>query len=286
MGFFKYVRSAFLYHWNLLVLGSLTALGFISGRPDVVLPVTIAGELVYLALLSSNKRYQDIVDGLASGKKDRAASKKVKGPSSIVSKLGPEDRKQFNKLYSMCMELKAISEDFRINGETESFGVTELQMENVNRLLWIYLKLLYTKTLMDKYFRTINKQEILDRIGRSQEKLKALDGNTDPTMEKHRKALRDTIKTSEKRLANYESAVSNHNFIELELDRLQGKITSIAEMGINRQESEQISSEIDIVSSSVLQTEQTMKDLESFTGYTFLDEEPPQLLAGRRKESA
>jgi hypothetical protein len=57
----KYIKKAFLYHWNLLGVATGAAVAFISGYPDVVLPVIAALELIYLAGLSSNPRFQDAV---------------------------------------------------------------------------------------------------------------------------------------------------------------------------------------------------------------------------------
>ena len=67
----------------------------------------------------------------------------------------------------------------------------------------------------------------------------------------------------------------------MEIDRLENKIRSLSEMAINRQEPEYISSEVDHVASSMLDTEKTMNELQFATGLTPVDNEPPELLRAK-----
>ena len=64
----------------------------------------------------------------------------------------------------------------------------------------------------------------------------------------------------------------------MEIDRLENKIRSLSEMAVNRQEPEYISSEVDHVASSMIDTEKTMNELQFATGLTPIDNEPPELL--------
>jgi hypothetical protein len=64
-GFLKYIKKAFVQHWNLLALGVGTAAGLISGEPGVALPLVMAAEIIYLAGLSSNRKFQAAVDAEA-----------------------------------------------------------------------------------------------------------------------------------------------------------------------------------------------------------------------------
>ncbi len=69
--------------------------------------------------------------------------------------------------------------------------------------------------------------------------------------------------------------------IGLEIDRLENKIRSLSEMAINRQEPEFISSEVDHVASSMVDTERTMNELQFATGLGTLDTEPPELIRAK-----
>ena len=75
-----------------------------------------------------------------------------------------------------------------------------------------------------------------------------------------------------------DKAQANHEFVGHELDRLENKIKSLAELGVNRQEPDYISSQVDTVARSLLDTEKTMNDLHFATGLAPLNDEITDLI--------
>jgi hypothetical protein len=281
-GFFTYVGAAFRNRWNLLFSGAAISIGFVSGRPDVILPLALAVEVLYLAVLSMHERFRTVVDA-ETGQRDRvaAASSPVRTAPELLSRLGLYDQRQFQKLRNQCIELRRVAEGVKGRpGEPGSPRVTDMQIENINRLLWIYLKMLYSKRSLETFFRTTDEQELRRNLERVKERIEALGPEAEDTPQevKQRLSLLDTAQTAEMRLKNCLTARENYELLQLEIERLHSKIAGIAEMGINRQDTQFITNEIDVVSSSVLRTERTVHDLESFTGYSFGDAEPPPLL--------
>lgn len=286
-GFMKYVKKAFLYHWNLLFFGAGAVIGVISGRPDIVFPLVGAAELAYLAALSTHTRFQDAID--AEENKNARLSKTdeaIQKSQMILSSLSRDDRRRYERLKSLCIQLRRIAQGIKIGPDRDAVNIDDLQKGGINHLLWIYLKLLYSKGALEKFFSTINEQEIEMDIQRAKDKIVELGPPEEdtPTEVKMRKSLDDTLKTSEMRLKNYNLAKENYGFIELELDRLYSKIASLGEMSINRQDPDFISSEVDSVSASVHQTEKAMNDLQFITGLTPQDEAPPSLLEDEQIE--
>ncbi len=96
-----------------------------------------------------------------------------------------------------------------------------------------------------------------------------------------RAALEDNLATNRNRLANVNKARDNYQLVELEIDRLENKIRSLSEMAVNRQEPEFITSEVDHVATSMVDTERTMNELEFATGFSTLETEPPELLRAK-----
>ena len=45
MNLLKYIKTAFANRWNLLAFFAGCALAILSGHPDVVLPIVLAGEV-------------------------------------------------------------------------------------------------------------------------------------------------------------------------------------------------------------------------------------------------
>jgi hypothetical protein len=273
------------YHWNLLYIGAAAAVGIISGRADIVCPLAAAVEVLYLAVLASNRRFQAVVEARrrqGSQPIDEAAPD-AENVRQLIQTLSSEDRARFESLRRRIQALRPIPESLK-----ESSGpaaVNERQMENINRLLWIYLKLLNTKTGMEIFFRTTDEKEIGNSLRSVQERLHALgpEHEDDDQEVKHRHSLQDMRQTLESRLKNYRKARENYDFLQLELERLNAKIAGIIEMGVHRQDGALISTEIDIVAASVLQTEKTMQELASITGFALAEEKPPPLLRNGQK---
>ena len=63
-----------------------------------------------------------------------------------------------------------------------------------------------------------------------------------------------------------------------EIERLENKIRTLAELAVNRQEPDFISGQVDQVAGSMLETEKTMNELQFATGLAPLDEEIPELV--------
>jgi hypothetical protein len=170
----KYIKKAFLYHWNLLGVATGAAVAFVSGYPDVILPVLAALELIYLAGLSSNSRFQDAV--IAAERKNEKA---IRSSSStklnrILTALDNEDRSRYEGLKDLCLELRHIADRIKGTIKTELEVISDVQVNSINRLLWMYLKLLYSKNALESYFKAINVDEIQARIKHANERLEAM----------------------------------------------------------------------------------------------------------------
>jgi len=284
-GFMRYVRKAFLVHWNLLAVGAGALFGIISGRPDVFLPIFAAGEIAYLAVLSTNARFQKVVDAEEFQRKQQSVGQDISQQArQILLSLKIEDRRQFENLKALCLELRRISRGVKVGEDVESAPVDDMQSNAINKLLWIYLKLLYSKTALERFFSTIDEKEIQDDIARTKKRLEEMptEEQDTPTDAKRRASLKDTLTTGEQRIENYKRASDNYDLIKLELDRLYSKISGLGEMSINRQDPNFITVEVDSVTASVQQTEKAMGELQFITGLTTQSDSTPPLLEGEQ----
>ena len=80
------------------------------------------------------------------------------------------------------------------------------------------------------------------------------------------KSLQDSIAMGELRLDNYGRAKKNAEFVTIELDRIEGKIQALAEMAVNRQDPDFLSSQVDSAADSMRQTEKAVSELQHLTG--------------------
>ena len=58
MHFGKYLETAFLNRWNLLVFLGSMGFSLLSGRADMLVPLVLAGEIAYVGLLGSHPKFQ------------------------------------------------------------------------------------------------------------------------------------------------------------------------------------------------------------------------------------
>jgi len=281
---FKYVKAAFNNRWNLLAVFTGVALSVISGQPDVGLPLVLAGETAYLTMLASHNKFQRYVDAQEfKAKRVERSQSTDQAARRMLKSLPQSSYSRFKKLQTRCLELRQIASDMhQPGGDLAPTELDSMQLQGLDRLLWVYLKLLFTEHSLDRFLERTNADAIRYDIEQLEQRLARLgEGNGSPHEEKIRRTLEDNLKTSHDRLDNYAKAEANHEFVQLEISRLENKIKSLAEMAVNRQEPDFISSQVDQVASSMLDTERTMNELEFVTGMGQFDEAAPEMLTAR-----
>lgn len=274
-GFFSYVKRAFLHHWNLLFFGAGVLAGAFSGHADIVLPLVAAGELVYLGGLATHPKFQAFVK--AQAHKEGKKQVNQEALQRVFNALDPRSRVRFEELRRRCREVQALAKGIR----TADLGeMEELHNEGINRLLWVFLKLLYNKRSLERFLESTSEEDIQQSITRAQQRIADLgpEGEDSTTESKMRKTLQDTLQSAEARLQNHRKAQENREYVNLELERIESKIASIAEMAINRQDPDFITSEVDGVASTMEQTERAMGELQFLTGIGEAEVMPPSFV--------
>lgn len=284
----KYFKAALKNRWNLLALFGGVGAAAISGSWDVVLPLVLAAEAAYVALVGSNAKFQEYVDVQQHRELRQTRSQRSDQVlRHILQSLPRTLIDRYNRLRQRCLELQRIASDLKHTGGDDAHRPLEsLQVAGLDKLLWIYLRLLFTYHALQQFLERTSRDRIAQDIRRIEHRLATLDPqDTTPQTQKIRATLTDNLTTSQDRLKNYDRAQANHEFVELEIDRLENKIASLAEVAVNRQEPTFVSSQVNEVASSMLSTERTMNELQVFTGLEDLDAEVPLLLDTTRTSS-
>ena len=284
MSLLKYVQTAFQNRWNLLALFGGVGLSVLSGHPDITLPLVAAVEIGYLTMLGTHPKFQRAVDA-----QDAAAARDKNSDSAngvlrqILKQLPAPALTRYERLRASLQELRQIADDLQQSGTLASGQPLEsFQLAGLDRLMWIFLRLMFTQFSLGKFLERTSRDRIVADIKQAQTRLNAIPATDEsPHAQKMRRTLQDNAKTCQERLANYEKAQANYEFVGHELDRLENKIKSLAELGVNRQEPDYISSQVDTVARSLLDTEQTMNDLHFATGLGPLNDETPDLIQQR-----
>ncbi len=281
MSLLKYLRAAYLNRWNQLAFYGGVAFAIVSGKPDVVLPIVVAIELGYLTLLGSHPKFQRAIDAQAAAVEREKHSQTANAVlNQILKQLPGPVIARYDRLKARCVELRQISADLHQTGMLETGQPMEsLQLAGLDRLMWIFLRLLFTQFSLNKFLERTKRERIEADIKQAQANLAEIPEDDQTThAQKTRHSLQDNVKTCEERLANYDRAAANYEFVGHELDRLENKIKSLAEIGVNRQEPDFMSIQVDGVANSMLETERTLNELQFATGLGPLNDETPELL--------
>ena len=289
-GWLRYVKEAFMYRWNLLLFGGAAAAALISPAPDVVLPLVAAGELAYLAGLTTLPRFQGAIDAKARAE-ERGG---IAGPApaeaqdsrerllEVLNSIEPERRNRFLRLRARCVEMQRIANAVRGDTRDSSGASTELRTPALDRLLWMFLRLLLAQQAIERFLKTTDGAVLKKNMANLEERQKGIAGKGDERMER---SLKDAMATAQVRLDNYAKAESNFEFVALELDRIEQKIQALAETAVSHENPDELSVQVDAVADGMAQTEATIRELQAITGLGKEDEAAPSILAGDMTEA-
>lgn len=274
-----YLKEAFLFRWNLLFFIGGTAAAVLTPIAPVLLPLVGAGELAYLAGLISVPRFRAAIDAKVHARRQGAtiAAPAVPAPSltTMLSSLPSESRSRFERLHARCVEMRGIAAGVRGTAGNQTGSAEEIRTPGLDRLLWLFLRLLLSKAALDRFLQTMDGQEISNRLEELRKNLAAAQSGGD---ERVVRSLQDSIAMGELRLDNFGRAKKNAEFVSVELDRIEGKIQALAEMAVNRQDPDFLSSQVDSAAESMRQTEKAVSELQHLTGLGEQLEEPPAIL--------
>jgi hypothetical protein len=286
VGIGKYLKKAFLNQWNLLAFIGGLGFAMLSGHPDVFIPLVMAGEAAYVGLVGTHPRFQrhvDVQEHMAAREQGSVAVGEAFG--RILKSLPARQLRRFEDLRERCSSLRQIAQQMRASEElgvgSAPGALDDLQLSGLDRLLWIYLRLLYTQTTLERFFERTSEDQIQSEIRRLEHRVAGLPaevaGASSPR-QSIRKALEDNLETCRGRLANLQKARENFELVGAEIERLENKIRSITEMAINRQDPQFVSGQVDQVAGSLVQTEQAMNELQFATGLDPIDDAAPSII--------
>jgi hypothetical protein len=284
-GLLDYLREAFLFRWNLLMFLGGTAAAALTPMPEVMLPLVAAGELAFLAGLTAIPRFRAAIDAkvYAAG---RATVQVPPLPKELplvgmLHSLAPDARRRFQRLHARCVEMRAIAAGVRGTAGDPPGSPEEIRTPGLDRLLWLFLRLLLSKTALDRFLTTMNEDAITAGLEQLRTSLASAQAEND---ERVVKSLQDSVAMAELRLDNHARAKKNAQFVSIELDRIEHKIQALAELAVNRQDPDFLSSQVDSAAESMRQTEKAVSELQHLTGLADELDEPPAILESDLRE--
>jgi len=232
---------------------------------------------IYLAALTSLPRFRAAIDAKLHALAGTPSVPATATPSlvAMLAGLPGEARQRFERLHARCVEMRTLALGVRGASGREAGSAEEIRTPGLDRLLWLFLRLLMSKHALDRFLTTMSSEEIKTRLEQVRKDLAAAQQAGD---ERIVRSLQDSIAMSELRLDNFERAQKNAQFVSIELDRIEGKIQALAEMAVNRQDPDLLSSQVDSAAESMRQTEKAVSELQHLTGLADELQDPPAIL--------
>jgi hypothetical protein len=293
-GLFRYIKEAFLFRWNLLVFGGASAAALISGHPDIALPLVAAAELTYLAGLTTLPRFQSAIDAKARAEERGTPAGTAVRPNpqaqanardrilEVLKSLTEDRRARFLRLRARCVEMTRIANAVRGDTGDPSGASGELRQPALDRLLWVFLRLLLSEQAIERFLKTADEATIdnsLSELRVRRKKRADSVGEANQADDRIIRSLDDSIATAELRKENVAKAKQNAEFVAAELDRLENKIHAVTEMAVGSTDPDEMSHRIDAISEGITQTEETIRELQRITGVSDVESTPSILTA-------
>jgi hypothetical protein len=279
-GLFRYLKEAFTFRWNLLLFGGAAAAAVISGHADIALPLVAAAEVTYLAGLATLPRFQAAIDAKANAEaRGLSGARTQVNPAQqasardrvleVLKSLSEDRRARFLRLRARCVEMSRIANAVRGETRDASGASSELRQPALDRLLWVFLRLLLSDQAIARFLQAADEAGIDKTLGELKvRRKKRADsvGEVNQDGDRIIRSIDDSISTTELRKENIDKAKHNAEFVAAELDRLENKIHAVTEMAVGHTDPDEMSSRIDAISEGISQTEETIRELQSITG--------------------
>jgi hypothetical protein len=281
-GFFDYVTAAFnarpfgmFVAPNWIGLGTFGLLGFMEPGFWVL----GAGlELGYLLLLSTNERFQRLVN---AGPLIAATSDWNKRIQTLLGRLDAGDRRIYDLLAQRCRSII----DLQVHNASPATvpGGLETQADSLGRLSWMFLRLLVAR-------RTI-RQVLGDSgdVGDLRRRVSTLERQqSDASVsDELRRSLGGQLEILQQRLHQRTDAERKLAYIDAELERIQQQVELIREQAALSTDPELLSQRIDEITATLGTTGQWIRDQQKVYGAMedLLTEPPPLSPDARARES-
>lgn len=272
------LKRAFTWHWHLLGLGAGLGVVALSGVPMVVLPFLAAAELGYLGFLGLNPRFQNVLKGQKKNPPPLPVDPRQRY-QQLLSFLSETDANRFDDLRQRCAELVNLRRS--MDAKQGSSGVEDFRGESLDRMLWLFLKLLHQRSGLEKFLGATRRENIEAELKSAEQQLAtAQERDKAASLPESRLAtsIRERISTIRERLQNHKQAEDGLELVTAEIDKTEQQITHLCEVGMTMSDSAGLTAQIDSISASLQSSEKIFAET-SFS-QIYDDEQAPPLLSG------
>jgi hypothetical protein len=277
-GLWSYVKSAFnarplgmFVAPNWVGVGAFALLGFLNPG---LWAVGAGLELAYLVTLAGSKRFQRTVDAKQMRQSVAGSAAKLQ---QLLNQLGAAERQRYAALESRC---RTVIE--QQHPGAAAAGDVQLQGEGLGRLLWIYLRLLASRSAFVRLLQESARLEPgAEPLERKIQRIRRTLDEPPPESEELRKSLLSQVEILQQRLNTQREAADKLAYLDAELTRIEQQVELIREQAVVSTDPAALSRRIDQVAATLSGTSQWIKDQQQIYGQVEdVLEEPPPLVVG------
>ena len=160
-GMAAYVREAFFFRWNVLFFAGGVAAAAMTPIAGGLLPLVAArSSPTSPASSRSDGSVPRLTPRCTQRRADRGRAAPAASPSlvTMLKGLPPDARARFERLHARCLEMRAIAAGVRGAAGDQAGSAEEIRTPGLDRLLWLFLRLLLSKTALDRFLQATNER--------------------------------------------------------------------------------------------------------------------------------
>jgi hypothetical protein len=245
----NYTKEAFLHQYNIITLAGMTGLSlFVPG----VFFMTMAAELMYLAMVPSNARFQRSVRAELNS---ASLSQVEEHESQILAKLPQRSKVRYYDLVAICSKIREVVETV----DSTSRVMIDQDIEKLDYLLKTFLRMLSALTRQRDHLASVDSNSIERNIRRLEKELETAKPRVKVIKQRNIDILHQRIS----RIARVEE---DQELILANLETIEDTLKLIRDNVVSLNNPEGISGQIEGVVANMQENEKLMATMTDFLG--------------------
>ena len=199
-----------------------------------------------------------LLEAKARREQSEATTRSRETYRELLSFIGDEDARKFEELRRRCAALTALQN--RMSGKESPDGSSRFRAESLDKLLWLYLKLLHQKAGITRFLRSTDREVLVEKQDRSQRDLES--AREAGRSERLVNSIQEKLTTIGERIRNYDETSENWEIVVAEIEKTEQKIAHVCEVGMTSRDPSALARQIDGISDSVALSEETLGGME------------------------
>ena len=244
----NFVKEAFNIQYNWIALGAMGAFALVAAS---ALPLILAGglELMYLAVIPNNWRFQRLVRSWKFAEEQQEREKKL---GDMLRSLPADMQSRYVNLAQVC---GSIRQNFAQLTTTSQIFVQQMD-QRLQGLLNGYARLLNAAWQQRQYLKTADADSIKHEVATLQQRL-----SQDPP--KVQDINKRRIEILSKRIEKYQKIVENRQVVDAQCSAVEDVLQLVRDQSVTMRDPQQVSDQLTNLVHDVEQTEQTVQQVEA-----------------------